>query len=75
MAQAVHSYFDTMLAPPPSRSNGINLHFLDLPRVDPAGMSGRFTKEEGIIRALPPNKAPRPDGFTARFLQVAWDII
>jgi hypothetical protein len=32
MAQAVHSYLDTMLStPPPSRSNGINLHFLDLP--------------------------------------------
>jgi hypothetical protein len=40
-------------------------------------MSGRFTKEEvwGIIKELPPDKAPGPGGFTMRFLQVAWDNI
>jgi hypothetical protein len=36
-----------------------------------------FTEEEvwNIIRALPSDKSPRPDGFTARFPQVAWSVI
>jgi hypothetical protein len=77
-AHAIFSYFDNMLGtPPPSRTNAINLEFLDLLQIDPVGMDGHFTEEEvwSIIRVLPPDKAPRLDDFTARFLQVAWDFI
>jgi hypothetical protein len=40
-------------------------------------LSERFTEEEVyyIIRSLPPDKAPGPDGFTVCFLQVAWAMI
>jgi hypothetical protein len=36
-----------------------------------------FTEEEvlSVMQSLPPDKASGPDGFTARFLNVAWDII
>jgi hypothetical protein len=77
MAQAIHDYFDMMMGTPPLRPNGINLPFLDLPQVELTGMSGRFTEDEAwsIIKELWPDKAPGPDKFMARFLQVAWDII
>jgi hypothetical protein len=50
---------------------------LDLPRSDLAGITDRFIEEEvwSVIKALPPDKAPNLDGFTARFLQVAWLVI
>jgi hypothetical protein len=77
MAQVIHSYFDTLMGTPPTRSNGINLRFLDLPQVEAAGMSSHFTEDEvwKVIKELPPDKAPISDGFTTRFLQVAWEII
>jgi hypothetical protein len=28
-----------------------------------------------MVRSLPPDKVPGPDGFTARFLQAAWPVI
>jgi hypothetical protein len=50
-----------------------NFNHLDLTRLDLSQLGERFTEEEvwTIIRALPPDKAPGPDGFTARFLHVA----
>jgi hypothetical protein len=39
-------------------------------------LSARFTEEVWqVIRAMPSDKAPGPDGFTTHFLQAAWDII
>jgi hypothetical protein len=60
-----------------SRTNSINLVLLDLQRIDQAGLGDRFTEQEvwNTIRALPPDKAPGPDGFVGHFLQVAWPVI
>jgi hypothetical protein len=50
---------------------------LDLPQLQLDELSNRFTEQEvlGVIRALPPDKVPRLDGFANRFFQVAWSII
>jgi hypothetical protein len=41
------------------------------------GLDEHFTEQEilTVIRSMPPDKAPGPDGFTARFLQQTWEII
>jgi hypothetical protein len=40
-------------------------------------LGARFTEQEvwQVIQSLLPDKAQGPDGFTAQFLQLAWDII
>jgi hypothetical protein len=69
--------FEAMMGMPVARSNSINLDLLDLPQLDLDHLSSCFTEQEvwNVIRSLPPDRAPRPDRFTARFLQCAWHII
>jgi hypothetical protein len=57
----------------PSRTHALDLDRLQLPRLDLVALVERFTEEEvwGVIKSLPPDKVPGPDGFTARFFQVA----
>jgi hypothetical protein len=56
---------------PATCSHAINLDELDFPHMDLPGLGERFTEEEvwGVIRSLPPDKAPCPNRFTTRFLQ------
>jgi len=35
----------------------------------------RQTKIEAVIKSLPNNHAPRPDGFNGLFIKKSWDII
>jgi hypothetical protein len=51
--------------------------FLVLPHLNLAVQSDWFSEQEvwSVISSLPPDKAPGPDNFTTRFLQVAWPII
>jgi hypothetical protein len=62
---------------PLAHARRIKLDMLDLPQPDLIGMSSKFPEEEvwSVIRSLPPDKAPGPNGFTACFLQVAWHVI
>jgi hypothetical protein len=75
--EAAFDFFNGRLGEPTIRSYAINLEDLDLPQQDLSGLGNWFTEEEvwGVIRSLPPDKAPGPDGFTARFLQYTWDIV
>jgi hypothetical protein len=68
-AEVMFNYFDEVLGAAPSRSTSIALEHLGLLCLDLAGLVERFTEEEvwGVIRALLPDKAPEPDGFTAGF--------
>jgi hypothetical protein len=71
------SYFDDIMGSPPPPYATINLELLDILKIDARHLEERFTEAKvwDVIKALPPDKAPGSDGFTARFLQAAWDII
>lgn len=75
-AQIAFDYFDAILGTPPQRTCSIDLRAIGLPTVDMSGLDDKFTEAEiwAVIKTLHPDKAPGPDGFTARFLH-AWDII
>jgi hypothetical protein len=62
---------------PSARSNAINLEHLGLPCLNLHELCDRFTEQEiwSVVRSLPPNKAPVPDGFTTKLLQSTWPII
>jgi hypothetical protein len=76
-ADAGFEFFDDILGAPTVRASRINLGCLDLPWHDLSSLCDKFTEEEvwATICSLPPDKAPGTDGFTGRFLQVAWPII
>jgi hypothetical protein len=76
-AEALFEFFNGVLGTPTQRQRVINLDLLDMPQIDLSELSARFTEEEvpDIIRSLPSNKAPASDGFTARFLLLAWGTI
>jgi hypothetical protein len=77
MKKIAFDHFNNILGSPSTRSATINLDFYQLPQLDSAGLDSRFIEEEVwlTIRALHPDKSPGPDGFIARFLQAAWDIV
>jgi hypothetical protein len=66
-AELAFSYFDDIMGSPPSPCVAINLELLDIPKIDARHLEEHFTKAEvwDVIKALPPDKAPDPNGFTA----------
>jgi hypothetical protein len=73
----VFQFFDEVLGCLVNRAYSINLDMLDNPRLDLHVRGEHFTEDEilRVIKALPADKAPMPDGFAGCFLQVAWSII
>jgi hypothetical protein len=76
-AEVATKFFEQVLATLATRTRRIKLDRLDLLHPDLAGITDRFTEDEAwsVIKALPPHKAPSPDGFTTCFLQAAWPVI
>jgi hypothetical protein len=76
-AVAAFNFFDNIPGYLAQRCHTINLEVLSLPSLDLEDLSSRFTEFEilDVIKALPPDKAPGPDDFTAKFLQSTWHII
>jgi hypothetical protein len=72
-AHTFYGSFEEILGTPVACSCAINFSLLDLPRVDLSHLGECFTEEEVwvVIRAMSADKAPSPDDFTMRFLQVA----
>jgi hypothetical protein len=69
-AEAAFEFFDDIFGVLSARACHIDLDCLDLLRHELNGLCNRFTEEEiwMVMRSLPPDKAPRPDGFTGQFL-------
>jgi hypothetical protein len=76
-AKALFDFFNGILGTSIQRQRVLHLDLLGLSQLNVFEPSSRFTEEEvlAIILSLSLDKALGPDGFTACFLQVAWDMI
>jgi hypothetical protein len=76
-AKAVDSFFVDLLGTSMDRPFSLDLDYLGLPSIDLSEIDGEFTVEEvwNAIKGMPLDKCPGPDGFSARFFVVCWDII
>lgn len=72
-ADLTYSYFDEILGMPPSVSAIIDLNCIGVPSTDLRSLGNQFTEAEiwSTIAELHPDKAPGPDGSTAKFFQYA----
>ena len=77
MASAMDAYFGAAFGGACPRGYALNLDVLGLPRLNLAHLERPFTEEEveGVIKSMPRDKAPGPDGFTGRFYATCWSII
>jgi hypothetical protein len=76
-AKAVDSFFEDLLGTSADRPFSLDLDYLGIPSIDLSGINGEFTVDEvwDAIKGMPLEKCPGPDGFSARFFVVCWDII
>ena len=60
-----------------ARNHTLNLDMLGLPHLDLTHLEHPFTADEveKVIKSMPLDKAPGPDGFTGRFNATCWSII
>lgn len=68
----VDRYYEEILGSAPEQQFSLDLECLDLPNRDLSHLEVEFSPEEvrNIIKAMPLDKAPGPDGFTGRFYYV-----
>jgi hypothetical protein len=76
-AIAAFTFFDGILGATHERSCALAFDELGLPRLDLQDLGQPFTEAEiwEVIKELPLDKAPGPDGFTGRFYRSCWSII
>jgi hypothetical protein len=76
-AEAVDSFFGELLGSSVDRPFSLDLDFLGIPSLDLWQIDGEFSVEEvwKAVKDMPLDKCPGPDGFSARFFVVCWDII
>ena len=77
MADLLHDYFLQILGQDTVREATLNFGALQLPQTDLEGLDADFSEEEvwAVIKEMPPDKAPGPDGFTGSFYKTAWPVI
>lgn len=71
------AYYMEVLGSAPVREYGLDLAELGYRRGTCPHLDMPFSAEEvlKVIKSMPLDKAPGPDGFTGRFYYVCWDII
>jgi hypothetical protein len=75
--EAVDSFFGELLGSSVDRPFSLDLDFLRIPSIDLRHIDGEFSMEEvwKAVKGMPLDKCPGPDGFSACFFIVCWDII
>uniref|UniRef100_A0A453K0A9 Reverse transcriptase domain-containing protein n=1 Tax=Aegilops tauschii subsp. strangulata TaxID=200361 RepID=A0A453K0A9_AEGTS len=76
LAEAAYHHFTRILGTAEPRPFSIDLSTVHTGPFDLSGLDVPFSKDEiwAAVKSLPLGKAPGPDGFTAEFLQSAWDV-
>ncbi|WVZ79919.1 LOW QUALITY PROTEIN: hypothetical protein U9M48_027442 [Paspalum notatum var. saurae] len=76
-ADAFYHFFQNMFGLPGARSHALRFQNLGLNTTDLEGLDHCFTEEEvwAVVRDLPNEKAPGPDGFTGLFFKSVWSIV
>jgi hypothetical protein len=69
--------FQELLGTIQNREHGLNLDALNLTAHDLNDLEALFSEREvwDVIKELPPDRAPGPDGFIGAFYQRAWPVI
>lgn len=77
IGEAVDTYYSGLFEETVPREFTIQLDALRLPTLELSHLEEQFTEEEveRVIKGMPLDKAPGPDGFTGRFFAVCWPII
>lgn len=77
IATVEDDYYGALFGSTPAHGHALHLEALNLPSFDLQHLEESFTVKEVIkvIKSMPFDKAPGPDGFTTRFYATCWGII
>ncbi|KAJ1283661.1 hypothetical protein BS78_03G145500 [Paspalum vaginatum] len=75
--QAALEFYENLIGSAEERCYSLDFATLGVQQHDLVGLDSPFSLEEtwAVVKELPLDKAPGPDGFTGRFYKVCWDII
>jgi mannosylglycoprotein endo-beta-mannosidase len=75
--EAFFQAYSALIGEVRNRENSVNLESLGFQPFELDDLEEMFTSEEvwKVIRDMPPDRAPGPDGFIGLFYQKAWEVI